>query len=79
MGKKIVVITGSPRANGNSAAMAAAFVKGKIDAEKAYQAALIEEIWQAESWGKDALAEERRSSIYQELADLEAYLRETPV
>ncbi len=26
MGKKIVVITGSPRANGNSAAMAAAFV-----------------------------------------------------
>ena len=27
MGKKIVVITGSPRANGNSAAMAAAFVK----------------------------------------------------
>ena len=27
VGKKIVVITGSPRANGNSAAMAAAFVK----------------------------------------------------
>ena len=62
-----------------SVLLAAAFVKGKINAEKAYQAVLIEEIWQAESWGKDALAEERRGSIYQELADLEAYLRETSV
>ncbi len=60
--------------NMRSVLLAAALVCGEIDAEKAYKAAYLEELFQADKWGVDAEAEARRQERRQELADIEKFL-----
>lgn len=45
-----------------SLVIALAVVEGRIDAEKAFAAAQLDELWQAEQWGEDALATEAREN-----------------
>ncbi|MBO9379049.1 ATPase [Sphingomonas histidinilytica] len=45
-----------------SLVIALAVVEGRIDAEKAFAAAHLDEMWQAEQWGEDALATEAREN-----------------
>lgn len=55
--------------------LALALVKGKLTANEAFEAAFVEEICQAEVWGIDEEAEQRRQSIRSELQEIEDYLR----
>lgn len=55
--------------------LALALVKGKLSAQEAFEAAFVEELWQAEVWGADEEAEKRRQSIRSELQEIEDYLR----
>ena len=57
-----------------SVLLAAAFVKRKVNAEDTFKAAFLEEIWQADKWGHDKHADERRDVIMQELKDVEVFL-----
>ena len=43
---------------------------------EAFRAAFLEEIWQADKWGHDAEADQRREVIRQELIDVEKFLAE---
>jgi len=61
--------------NMHSELLAAALVKGKINAAQAHEAANLEELWQAEKWGKDPEAEKRRHILWKELEEIEAFLR----
>ncbi len=58
-----------------SVLLACALVKGKISAKEAYNAALVEELWQAEHWGVDEEAQSRRDDILKELSAIEAFLK----
>ena len=58
-----------------SVLLAATFVRKKINAEETFRAAFLEEIWQAEKWGKDEEAEERRKCIRQELVEVEEFIK----
>ena len=58
-----------------SVLLAAAFVKGKVNADEAFKAAFLEEIWQADKWGHDEQADNRREIIKQELKDVEDFLK----
>ena len=58
-----------------SVLLAAAFVKGKVNADEAFKAAFLEEIWQADKWGHDEQADKRREIIKQELKDVEDFLK----
>ena len=62
--------------NMRSGILAAAFVKGKINAKQAFEASALEELVQSEHWGKDKLAEERRSKMLNELKDIEKFLKQ---
>ncbi len=62
--------------NMRSELLAAALVKGYINAEQAFNAANIEELWQAEHWGKEDVSEERRQDLKQELEEIERFLRQ---
>ena len=62
--------------NMRSVLLASALVKGKINSEQAYKAASLEEIFQAEKWGKDIEAEAKRKERKQELTDIEKFLRQ---
>lgn len=61
--------------NMRSILLAAAFVKGKISAQQAYEASCLEELWQAEQWGNDEAADCRRGSLLKELQDIEEFIR----
>ena len=61
--------------NMHSVLLAAALIKGRINAEQAFQASCLEELWQAEKWGKDVAAEARRKSLLKELKDIETFLK----
>lgn len=58
-----------------SVLLAAALVKGRITAEQAYQAAFLEELWQAENWGVEEEAERRRQEIKSELQGIADFLK----
>lgn len=58
-----------------SVLLAAALVKGRITAEQAYQAAFLEELWQAENWGVEEEAEKRRQEIKTELQAITEFLK----
>ena len=58
-----------------SVLLAAAFVKGKVNADETFKAAFLEEIWQADKWGHDEQADKRRDEIKQELKDVEDFLK----
>lgn len=61
--------------NMRSELLAAALVKGKIDADTAFAAANLEELWQNESWGEDEDAARARKSLLTELQEISAYLK----
>lgn len=61
--------------NMRSVLLASALVKGRIDAKQAYNAAYLEELFQADVWGVDSEAESKRHERKQELADIEKFLR----
>lgn len=61
--------------NMKSELLAAALVKGHINADEAYNAAYLEELTQAERWGNDAIADECRQNMKAELSDIEAFLK----
>ncbi len=62
--------------NMRSVLLASALVKGHINSEQAYKAAYLEELFQADMWGKDVEAEKLRSERKQELNDIEAFLKQ---
>ncbi len=59
-----------------SVLLAAALVRGRINAEEAFQAAFLDELWQAENWGSDEEAEKRRQTIKSEIEEIERFLQE---
>ena len=61
--------------NMRSVLLASALVKGRINAEQAYKAAYLEELYQAQHWGVDEDAESRRNERRQELSDIEKFLK----
>ncbi len=61
--------------NTRSILLAAALIKGKINAKQAFEASCLEELWQAEKWGNDEAAENRRKSLLQELEEIEAFIK----
>lgn len=58
-----------------SVMLAVALVKGKINAEQAFQAAYLEELWQAEKWGKIEDAEKSRVRAKADLIEIENFLQ----
>lgn len=58
-----------------SVILAMALVQGRLDAEEAYKAAWLEELWQAEKWGIDPEAESKRLELKKELQEIEAFLK----
>lgn len=58
-----------------SLVIALALTEGRLTPEQAAAAALLDEFYQAEKWGSDPEAEQRRAAIRQELADGLAFLR----
>lgn len=61
--------------NTRSVLLAAALVKGRINAEQAFKAAFLEELYQAEAWGPDEEAEKKRGEMKQELLEVEKFLK----
>ncbi len=61
--------------NMKSVLLAAALIKGKINAQQAFEAAYLEELWQAENWGVETEAEKRRTEIRKELQEIETFLK----
>ncbi len=62
--------------NMRSGILAAALVKGKINAKQAFEASALEELVQSEYWGKDKFAEDRRHNMLNELKDIEKFLKQ---
>ncbi len=58
-----------------SVILAMALTEGRLDAEGAYKAAWLEELWQAEKWGVDPEAESKRLEMKKELQEIEAFLK----
>jgi chaperone required for assembly of F1-ATPase len=61
--------------NMRSVLLAAALVKGRLTADAAFEAAFVEEIWQAENWGVVDEAESRRNDLKKELVEIENFLK----
>ena len=57
-----------------SVLLALALVKGKINANKAFELSELEELYQARKWGTEPVAEARRNSIKNLLISTEKYL-----
>ena len=55
--------------------LALALVKGRLSTDDAFEAAFVEEIWQAKIWGIDEEAEKRRQAIHSELKEIEKFLQ----
>lgn len=58
-----------------SVVIAVAFLNGFLDAEGAYQAACVDEIYQLEKWGEDEPARKRLDRIKEELAAVAGFYR----
>lgn len=61
--------------NTKSELVAAALVKGEINAEQAFNASYLEEIWQADHWGSEEVSQLGRESLKNELSDIEIFLK----
>ncbi len=61
--------------NMRSVLLALALVKGKINAEQAFELSELEELYQARKWGTEPVAEARRNSIKKSLISTEQYLQ----
>lgn len=58
----------------NSLALSFAFVFGRLSAADAFAAVFLDELYQAEKWGEDKLAQERRQRIAGEIDAIGRYL-----
>jgi len=58
-----------------SVVLGLALVEAKIEPEAAFLAGQLDELYQAERWGDDAEAEERRAAIREELLALSGFLQ----
>jgi chaperone required for assembly of F1-ATPase len=58
-----------------SLVLALALADGHLDADEAFAAATVDEVFQAEKWGRDAEAEARRERLAAELGAAERFLR----
>lgn len=56
-----------------SAVIGLAFAEGKIDADQAWQASCVDEIYQLEKWGEDDLARKKLNNIRTELDAAERF------
>ena len=61
--------------NMRSVLLALALVKGRINAEEAFQLAELEELYQIQKWGRVPEAEERRKDLKASISAAEKYLR----
>ena len=61
--------------NMRSNLLALALVKGRIDSETAGKLSYLEELWQNDLWGTDVEAAGRRGERFQELQEIEDYLK----
>ncbi len=57
-----------------SVVLALAVAEGRLKAEEASSASLLDELFQAERWGEDPLAVERRAKLANELVQAERFL-----
>lgn len=55
--------------------LALALVNGRASADTVFEAALLDELWQARTWGRDADAEARRLKLRDELLAVEGFVR----
>lgn len=69
----LTAITAMTAAAG-SLVIALALAEGRLTAEQAAEAALLDELFQAEKWGSDPEAETRRAGVRRDLADGLAFL-----
>ena len=60
---------------GGSLVLGLAFLRGEMDHETLFQTAFLNELWQAENWGSDFEAEDRRQAIQNEMTDVAQFLR----
>jgi chaperone required for assembly of F1-ATPase len=58
-----------------SALLALAILRGRLDADTAWQAAHVDEDWNMEQWGRDEMALERRAFRFTEMQAAAAVLR----
>lgn len=56
-----------------SVVIAFAFAEGHIDADQAWEASCVDEIYQLEKWGEDDLARKKLNNIRAELDALEKF------
>lgn len=61
--------------NMKSVLLAIALVKKRINVDEAFQAAYLDELWQAESWGVEEEAEKRRGELKKELHEVADFLK----
>lgn len=61
--------------NMKSVLLAIALVKKRLSADEAFNAAFLDELWQAESWGVEKEAEKRRAELKKELHEIEDFLK----
>mgnify|MGYP001133532183 CR=1 FL=1 len=61
--------------NMKSVLLAIALVKKRLSADEAFNAAFLDELWQAESWGVEKEAEKRRIELKKELHEIEDFLK----
>ena len=59
---------------GGSLVLGLAMVRGEMDSAGLFEAAFLDELWQAERWGSDYEAEERRAGIMAELEQAHRFL-----
>jgi chaperone required for assembly of F1-ATPase len=57
-----------------SLVVALALIEGRIDADAAYHASQLDELYQAEQWGEDEAAAERRAALKEEIAVARRFL-----
>ncbi len=62
-----VAALASATAATGSLVIALALAAGCVDAEEAFAAAMVDELFQAERWGEDAEAEARRQGLRREI------------
>ena len=60
--------------NMRSVLLAAALIKGRINAEQAYKAAYLEQLFQEEVWGEDLESKAKLAERKKELEDIENFL-----
>lgn len=60
--------------NMKSPLLAVAMIESKLSAQQAFGLAFLEELYQAQEWGKDDAAENLRKKIFADLVSIEEYL-----